>query len=129
MNENPSYFNLERLDADNNQIESLLDLEGTNFVQIFHILQLRKNRLKSVRVIHPLKFNTRSRRFQKYLVFFSYDSFQIPYYLLSYSLDRNPEGRLLYLEGNSLNCDCNSAKILKVKKNFSFTEIGLCKKC
>lgn len=48
MNENPSYFNLERLDADNNWIESLLDLEGTNFIQNFHILHLRKNRLKSV---------------------------------------------------------------------------------
>lgn len=48
MNENPSYFHLERLDADNNWIESLLDLEGTNFIQNFHILHLRKNRLKSV---------------------------------------------------------------------------------
>lgn len=48
MTGNPSYFNLERLDADNNWIESLLDLEGTNFIQNFHILHLRKNRLKSV---------------------------------------------------------------------------------
>lgn len=48
MNDNPSYLHLERLDADNNWIESLLDLEGTEFIQNFHILYLRKNRLKSV---------------------------------------------------------------------------------
>lgn len=43
-----SYKHLERLDADSNWIESLLDLEGTNFIQNFHILHLRKNHLKSV---------------------------------------------------------------------------------
>lgn len=58
MTNNPSYFNLERLDADDNAIESLLDLEGTNFIQNFHILHLRKNRLKSVRFI---QFQTKFR--------------------------------------------------------------------
>jgi hypothetical protein len=29
-------------------------------------------------------------------------------------LDRNPSGRLLFLQGNRLNCDCNSAKVLRL---------------
>ncbi|XP_031628091.1 protein halfway [Contarinia nasturtii] len=85
MTENPSYTHLVRLFADDNKIESLLDLEGTEFIQKFDIFHLRRNNLKT-----------------------------IPHYLLSYSLDRNPEGRILYLEGNRLNCDCNTAKTTRI---------------
>lgn len=34
--------------------------------------------------------------------------------MLSNTLDKSPDGRLLYLEGNHLHCDCNSAKVTKL---------------
>lgn len=36
-------------------------------------------------------------------------------YLLSNSLEKFPDGKHIFLEGNELYCDCNTAKILKVK--------------
>lgn len=48
MTDNPSYHHLLRLFADDNEIESLLDLEGTDFIQNFDSLHLRRNKLKSV---------------------------------------------------------------------------------
>ncbi|XP_055297922.1 protein halfway isoform X2 [Sitodiplosis mosellana] len=81
MVENHSYNHLLRLFADDNEVESLLEIEGTEFIQNFDSLHLRRNKLKS-----------------------------IPYYLL----DRNPEGRNIFLEGNRVYCDCNSAKVLKI---------------
>lgn len=63
----------------------MLDLEGTSFIGKFDKLYLRRNKLKS-----------------------------IPIYLLSNTLDRNPSGQLVFLEGNRLHCDCNSAKILRL---------------
>ncbi|XP_055684649.1 protein halfway [Lutzomyia longipalpis] len=85
LNDNPTYQQIIRLYADNNQISSLLDLEGTTFIEEFEVLSLRKNKLKS-----------------------------IPIYLLSNTLDKNPRGKMLYFEGNKLHCDCNSAKILRL---------------
>lgn len=41
--------------------------------------------------------------------------FQIPEYFLSNVLDNHDVGRIIFLGGNELNCDCNSAKTLKVK--------------
>lgn len=46
---NPSYESIRRLYADDNQIDSLLDLEGTEFIQKFEIFHMRRNKLKSVR--------------------------------------------------------------------------------
>lgn len=48
MTDNPSYSHLLRLFADDNEIESLLDLEGTNFLQNFDSFHIRRNNLKSV---------------------------------------------------------------------------------
>ena len=82
---NPSYHHLIRLYADNNQISTLLDLEGTNFIEQFEVFFMRRNNLKT-----------------------------IPIYLLSNTLDKNPRGRMLYLEGNRLTCDCSAAKDLRM---------------
>lgn len=44
------------------------------------------------------------------------DYFQIPIYVLTNTFDRIiPSGKLMYLEGNKLLCDCNSVKVLRVK--------------
>lgn len=48
MIENPSYHHLLRLFADDNDIESLLELEGTDFIQNFDSFHLRRNKLKTV---------------------------------------------------------------------------------
>ncbi|XP_037028171.1 protein halfway isoform X1 [Bradysia coprophila] len=79
-----SYDFLLRFYADDNQVASMLELEGTKFLENFEAFFLRRNKIKS-----------------------------IPIYLLSNTLDRSPEGRVLALEGNHLYCDCNSAKVLK----------------
>lgn len=49
MVNNQAYDHLVRLIADDNQIESFLDLEGTDFIQNFDTLHLRRNLLKTVR--------------------------------------------------------------------------------
>lgn len=36
-------------------------------------------------------------------------------YLLTNSFEKSVDGRSVYLEGNQLHCDCNTAKVLKVK--------------
>lgn len=92
----------------------MLELEGTKFLESFETLCLRRNKIKSVstRLINKLNLKTLSRNVKM--------QFQIPLYLLSNTLDRSPDGRVLYLEGNNLYCDCNSAKVLKVS---SFRQI------
>lgn len=49
MNDEPSYQHLRELYADNNEITSILPLEGTNFFTNFVVLSLRNNKLKSVK--------------------------------------------------------------------------------
>lgn len=85
LNVNPTYQKLLRVYADDNKITSLLELEASKFIESFDTFYLRRNMLKT-----------------------------IPMYILSNTLDKIPDGRLLYLEGNKLHCDCNSAKTLKV---------------
>lgn len=80
-----SYTPLQNLIADHNEITSILDLESSIFIQHFDKLSLRHNKLKS-----------------------------IPIYLLSNTMDRNPQGAVVYLEGNQITCDCNAAKVLKI---------------
>lgn len=55
MIENPSYHHLLRLFADDNDIESLLELEGTDFIQNFDSFHLRRNKLKTVSKIDLTK--------------------------------------------------------------------------
>lgn len=74
-----------RFFADDNKISSLNKLEASKFIESFESFHIRRNQLKT-----------------------------IPTYILSNTLDKNPEGRMLYLEGNNLVCDCNTAKSLKV---------------
>lgn len=49
----PSYEHIIKFYADDNQVQSLLDLEGTKFLEIFHILALRRNKLKTVSLRGP----------------------------------------------------------------------------
>ncbi|XP_075154915.1 leucine-rich repeat domain-containing protein hfw [Haematobia irritans] len=81
---NPTYQTIVKLFADNNRIESMHDLEGTQFMDHFQKLYLRNNHLK-----------------------------RLPEYLLTNVLDSNV-GRVIFLGGNKLMCDCNSAKVLKL---------------
>lgn len=80
----PSYEQILKLEADDNLVNSLLELEGTKFLQNFLVLRLRRNRLRT-----------------------------IPIYMLSNTLDSSPNGRAVNLGGNQLHCDCNSAKVTK----------------
>lgn len=45
---NTNYQHLVRLYADDNQIETFLDLEGTDFIRNFDTLHLRRNQMKTV---------------------------------------------------------------------------------
>ncbi|XP_054728104.1 protein halfway [Anastrepha obliqua] len=81
---NPTYQSLIYLVADDNKISTMYDLEGTAFMEHFQRLYLRNNALNS-----------------------------IPEYFLSNVLDNHDVGRIIFLGGNELNCDCNSAKTLK----------------
>lgn len=113
MVNNPHYRQLLRLYADDNEIETFLDLEGTDFIRNFDKLHLRRNSMKTV----SKKYSFEAIKLSSIL--WVLILFKIPHYLLSYSLDRNPEGRILLLEGNKLYCDCNSATTLKVKLTLS----------
>lgn len=83
--DNVIYANIRELYADNNQITSILSLEGTKFIDNFLALSLRNNKLKT-----------------------------LPTYMLSNIFDRNSISRSVHLGLNKLHCDCNTAKILKV---------------
>lgn len=48
LNENPTYKHLVRFYADDNHISSILDLEGSTFLDIFNAFYLRRNKIKSV---------------------------------------------------------------------------------
>ena len=85
LRDNPSYFHIVTLFADNNLISSILDLEGTKFLENFSQLGLRSNRIRA-----------------------------IPIYLLTNTLEKNPNEKMLFLGGNFLHCDCNSAKVLRM---------------
>lgn len=48
LNSDPTYQGLRELAADNNQITSILPLEGSRFINNFLALSLRNNKIKSV---------------------------------------------------------------------------------
>lgn len=81
---NPTYHNINRLLADNNQISSIYEFEGTKFIETFQRIYMRNNSLS-----------------------------KIPEYFLNNALMDSGLGRRIYLAGNKLQCDCNSAKTLQ----------------
>ncbi|XP_016939019.2 protein halfway [Drosophila suzukii] len=81
---NPTYHNINRLVADNNQISSIYEFEGTKFIETFQRIYMRNNSLS-----------------------------KIPEYFLNNALMDSGLGRRIYLAGNKLQCDCNSAKTLQ----------------
>ncbi|XP_073972643.1 leucine-rich repeat domain-containing protein hfw isoform X3 [Rhodnius prolixus] len=81
----PSYSDITVFLADNNKINSITSLERSQFIDKLITLSIRRNNLKS-----------------------------IPIYILSNTFDRNWEGRFIKLGGNKLNCDCNTAQVLKL---------------
>uniref|UniRef100_A0A224XPH9 Protein phosphatase 1 n=1 Tax=Panstrongylus lignarius TaxID=156445 RepID=A0A224XPH9_9HEMI len=80
-----TYSDIRALLADNNKITSITSLERSQFIDKLVTLSIRRNELKS-----------------------------IPIYILSNTFDRNWEGRFIKLGGNKLNCDCNTAQVLKL---------------
>ncbi|XP_045464504.1 protein halfway isoform X2 [Harmonia axyridis] len=84
VNNDASYIHLRELYADNNQITSVLPLEGSKFISNFVTLSLRNNKIES-----------------------------LPPYMFSIAFDRNYFLRSVYLEKNYIHCDCNTAKNLK----------------
>ncbi|XP_068159686.1 protein halfway [Drosophila tropicalis] len=81
---NPTYHNIGKLLADNNQISSIYEFEGTKFIEHFQRIYMRNNSLS-----------------------------KIPEYFLNNALMDTDMGRRIYLAGNKLQCDCNSAKTLQ----------------
>ncbi|KAH8419652.1 hypothetical protein KR009_000232, partial [Drosophila setifemur] len=81
---NPTYYTINRLVADNNQISSMYEFEGTKFIETFQRIYMRNNSLS-----------------------------KIPEYFLNNALMDSGLGRRIYLAGNKLQCDCNSAKTLQ----------------
>lgn len=126
LSDNMAYHNILRLYADDNQIDNIAELEGTKFFQEFDIFYLRRNKIRTVSVSIHLKVifwlifiifvHSISHKF--FFLNIVYYYFQLPIYMLSNTLDKSPDGRLLYLEGNHITCDCNSAKVLKVRYNY-----------
>ncbi|KAL5276210.1 hypothetical protein ACFFRR_001811 [Megaselia abdita] len=81
----PSYSKIIRLIANDNQISSIYELEGTDFLRDCQKLDMRNNALQ-----------------------------KIPEYILTNTLDNNPNGREFKFGGNQLECDCDSAKVFKL---------------
>lgn len=77
---NKNYSEVREFIADNNTIECIDNLEGTQFIENFHVLSLRNNQIKT-----------------------------IPAYILSKAFDRNNfHQRIVKLGENRLNCDCST---------------------
>ncbi|XP_014277702.1 protein halfway [Halyomorpha halys] len=78
---NKNYSEVREFVADNNKIESIVILEGSQFIDNFNVLSLRNNQIKS-----------------------------IPTYILSKAFDRNNfHQRIVKFGENKLNCDCSTA--------------------
>lgn len=82
--DNNSYQKIGSLFADDNLITSIVELEGSKFLENFTKLSLKNNKIKL-----------------------------IPFYILS-NLERNLNGKLVYLGGNRIQCDCLTAKNQRV---------------
>lgn len=82
--DNSHYSEVRVLFADDNLIRSIVDLEGSTFLENFTKLSLKNNKIKD-----------------------------IPTYILS-NLERNLNGKLVYLGGNKINCDCQTFKNIRV---------------
>lgn len=85
--DNPHYSEVRVLFADDNHIRSIVDLEGSTFLENFTKLSLKNNKIKD-----------------------------IPTYILS-NLERNLNGKLVYLGGNKINCDCQTFKNIRVSSS------------
>lgn len=81
---NEYYQQLKSLFADDNWIKSIVELEGSKFLENFTKLSLKNNKIK-----------------------------EIPFYILS-NLERNLNGKLVYLGGNRILCDCQTFKNQRV---------------
>lgn len=86
--ENDFYQNIKTLYADDNLITSIVELEGSKFLENFTMLSLKSNRIK-----------------------------HIPFYILS-NLERNLNGKLVYLGGNRIHCECQTVKNQQVRGIF-----------
>lgn len=84
--DNNSYLSVGSLFADDNVITSINELDGSKFLDNFTKLSLKNNKIKS-----------------------------IPLYILS-NLEKNLNGKLIYLGGNRIDCDCMTAKSERVKE-------------
>ncbi|CRK94414.1 CLUMA_CG007921, isoform A, partial [Clunio marinus] len=78
--DNDYYQNIRSLFADDNLITSIVELEGSKFLENFTKLSLKNNKIK-----------------------------HIPFYILS-NLERNLNGKLVYLGGNKIHCECTTFK-------------------
>lgn len=78
--DNEYYQNIKSLFADDNLIKSIVELEGSKFLENFTKLSLKNNKIKD-----------------------------IPFYILS-NLERNLNGKLVYLGGNRIHCECQTFK-------------------
>lgn len=81
---NPSYRFVREFYADNNKVKSINVLEGSRFIDIFNVLSLRNNELKT-----------------------------LPKYILSNAFERIWHRRL-NLGLNRLHCDCSTAQVLQM---------------
>lgn len=89
--ENDYYQNIKSLFADDNFIKSIVELEGSKFLENFTKLSLKNNKIKD-----------------------------IPFYILSNLLERNLNGKLVYLGGNRIHCECQTFKNQRVSSAFNF---------
>lgn len=91
---NPYYQNIRSLFADDNLIKSVEELEGSKFLENFTKLSLKNNKIKN-----------------------------IPLYMLS-NLEKNLNGKLVYLGGNRINCECSTIKNQRVSLRTKILEIS-----
>lgn len=96
LSDNKNYYSdIKYLYADDNLIKSIEDLEGSKFLENFTKLFLKNNKIKD-----------------------------IPTYILS-NLERNLNGKLVFLGGNRIQCDCQTYKNQRVSLFLLFMQCML----
>lgn len=86
---NAAYEDVRKFYADDNQITSITALEGSTFINTFHTLSLRNNKISS-----------------------------LPTYILSNVFDRTSwDAQIVFLGLNRLKCDCSTAQSIKMWLN------------
>lgn len=102
LTHNKVYANIADIYLDENQVTSIDNLEGAQWLKMFRVLSLRGNKLKEVEMKFIIVLNYIIKT-----ILTIYDYFQLPVYVLDNAFEENKNVAKVYLGNNPWKCDCS----------------------